>query len=216
MKIVLFGGISPQQLQCFDQQAVVLPWVGYDAYAAALGRLADILIAPLDRSRTSMSKCPLKYLDYSVAGAAGVYSDMRPYSDAIIDGKTGLLVRGDDAMSWAAPLARLIEDEGLRRSIVRAARRDIQHKYETAVIAGLCRGPARSDRRSPPRPGPGALRSVPHDHACPLLPLAAPLRRRADAGKPGDPAGPLRGRSSRVAVAGDGGLVAEARRHGLR
>ena len=136
VRIVLFGGVSPQQLKCFDQR-VVLPWVGYDAYAAALGALApDILIAPLDHSRTSMSKCPIKYLDYTIAGAAGVYSDMRPYSDAIVDGKTGLLVRGDDAASsWAAPLMALIEDEGLRRSIVRAARRDVQQKYETVAVA---------------------------------------------------------------------------------
>ena len=136
VKVVLFGRVSPRQLQFFDKRAVVLPFVGYDAYAAALGALQpDILIAPLDRSRTSMSKCPVKYLDYSIAGAAGVYSDMPPYSQTIADGKTGLLVRGDDAASWAAAIDRLIEDEALRRSIVRAARRDIQEKYETAVVA---------------------------------------------------------------------------------
>ncbi len=136
IQVVLFGGVSPRQLQFFDQRAVVLPPVGYEAYAAALGALGpDILIAPLDRSRTSMSKCPIKYLDYSIAGAAGVYSDMPPYSQTIADGKTGLLVRDDDPASWTAAIVRLIEDEGLRRSIASAARRDVQERYATAVIA---------------------------------------------------------------------------------
>ena len=79
-----------RQLQFFGDRAVVLPFVGYEAYAAALGALQpDILIAPLDRSRTSMSKCPIKYLDYSIAGAAGVYSDMPPYAQTVVDGRDG-------------------------------------------------------------------------------------------------------------------------------
>jgi len=136
IKVVLFGRVSPRQLQFFDHRAAVLPFVGYDAYAAALGALApDILIAPLDRSRTSMSKCPIKYLDYSIAGAAGVYSDMPPYAQTVADGKTVLLVCDDAVTAWAAAIARLIEDEALRRSIVRAARRDIQENYATAVVA---------------------------------------------------------------------------------
>jgi glycosyltransferase involved in cell wall biosynthesis len=136
VKVVLFGQLSPRQLQFFDNRAVVLPHVGYESYAAAVGALQpDILIAPLDRSRTAMSKCPVKYLDYAIAGAAGIYSDVPPYSQAVADGKTGLLVRDDDAASWGSRLARLIEDAALRRSIVRAARRDVEERYSTAVVA---------------------------------------------------------------------------------
>jgi glycosyltransferase involved in cell wall biosynthesis len=82
-----------------------------------------------------MSKCPIKYLDYSIAGAAGVYSDTSPYSQTIADGKTGLLVQGDDAAAWGRAIARLIEDKPLRLAIVEAARRDIREKYDTAVVA---------------------------------------------------------------------------------
>jgi glycosyltransferase involved in cell wall biosynthesis len=136
VKVMLFGRVSPRQLEFFDNRAAVLPYVGYHAYAAALGRLQpDILIAPLDRSRTSMSKCPVKYLDYSVAGAAGIYSDTSPYSQTIVDGKTGLLVRDDDPASWGAAIDRLIDDAALRRSIVQSARRNVQEKYDTAVVA---------------------------------------------------------------------------------
>ena len=204
VKVVLFGGVSPRQLQFFDKRAVVLPFVGYEAYAAALGALEpDILIAPLDRSRTSMSKCPIKYLDYSIAGAAGVYSDMPPYSQTIVDGKTGLLVRDDDAASWAAAIVRLIEDEALRRSIAPAARRDVQERYETAVVAPAFAAALRErDRRTSPGPKLRRSRSPRHVDPCAVLPLAAPLRRRADAVEPGNPAGAVQGRSSRAAGAG--------------
>ena len=49
VKVVLFGVVSEQQRQLFGAEAVVLPYVGYDDYAAAVGTLVpDILVAPLD------------------------------------------------------------------------------------------------------------------------------------------------------------------------
>jgi len=135
VKAMLFVVISRRQRQLFGAEAVVLPYVGYDDYAAAVGTLApDILVAPLDSSRTSMSKCPNKYLEYSIAGAAGVYSDTPPYSQMIVDGRTGLLV-GDDEASWSAAIERLIEDAPLRQSIAAAARRDVLERFETGVVA---------------------------------------------------------------------------------
>jgi glycosyltransferase involved in cell wall biosynthesis len=113
-----------------------LPYVCYDDYAAAVGALLpDILVAPLDSSRTSMSKCPNKYLEYSMAGAAGVYSDTPPYSQTIVHGRTGLLVRGDDKASWSAAIGRLVEDAPLRKSIAAAARQDVLERFETGVVA---------------------------------------------------------------------------------
>ena len=114
----------------------MLPYVGYDDYAAAVGALApDILVAPLDRSRTSMSKCPNKYLEYSIAGAAGIYSDTPPYSQTIVDGRTGF---------WSATTTRLrgrrrsrgwSKTRPLRQSIAAAARRDVLARFETGVVA---------------------------------------------------------------------------------
>ena len=136
VKAVLFGVISEQHRQLFNGEAAVLPYVGYDDYAAAVGALVpDILVAPLDTSRTSMSKCPNKYLEYSIAGAAGIYSDTPPYSQTVIDGRTGLLVGDDDEATWSAAIARLVEDAPLRQSIAAAARRDVLQRFETGVVA---------------------------------------------------------------------------------
>jgi glycosyltransferase involved in cell wall biosynthesis len=135
VKAMLFGVVSERQRRLFGGEAVELPYVGYDDYAAAVGMLApDILVAPLDRSRTSMSKCPNKYLEYSIAGAAGVYSNTPPYSQTIIDGRTGLLV-GDDEASWSAAIVRLIDDAVLRQSVAAAARHDVLERFETGVVA---------------------------------------------------------------------------------
>jgi glycosyltransferase involved in cell wall biosynthesis len=81
-----------------------------------------------------MSKCPNKYLEYSIAGAAGVYSDTPPYSQTIVDGQTGLLVDDDEA-SWSAAITRLVEDAPLRQSIAAAARREVLQRFETGVVA---------------------------------------------------------------------------------
>jgi glycosyltransferase involved in cell wall biosynthesis len=136
VKVVLFGVVSEQQRQYFGSDAVVLPYVGYDDYAAAVGTLApDILVAPLDSSRTSMSKCVNKYLENSIAGAAGVYSDTPPYSQTVVDGQTGLLVAGDDPAAWSAAINRLVEDAPLRQAIAAAARRDVLERFETGVVA---------------------------------------------------------------------------------
>jgi glycosyltransferase involved in cell wall biosynthesis len=136
VKAVLFGVVSQQQRHIFGPEAVVLPYVGYDDYAAAIGALhPDILVAPLDSTRTSMSKCANKYLEYSIAGAAGVYSDTPPYSQTVVDGRTGLLVRGDDKASWSAAIGRLVEDAPLRKSIAAAAREDVLERFETGVVA---------------------------------------------------------------------------------
>ncbi len=95
----------------------------------------DILLAPLDRSHTSRSKCPNKYLEYSVAGAAGIYSDTPPYSEVVADGQTGLLLGGDDEAAWTAALERLAGDATLRQSLAAAAYRDVLARFETGVVA---------------------------------------------------------------------------------
>jgi hypothetical protein len=136
LRPLLFGSITPAQQALFDGQAAVLPYVAYADYAAAMGALRpDILLAPLDRSHTSHSKCPNKYLEYSMAGAAGIYSDTPPYSQVVADGKTGLLLGGDDEAAWSAALARLAGDAVLRQGLAAEARRDVLARFETAVVA---------------------------------------------------------------------------------
>lgn len=88
----------------------------------------DVLIAPLEDNRSQASKCPNKYFDFAGAGAAGVYSNLPPYTQFIEDGRNGLLVDNDE-QSWVAALERLVSDPSLRRQIVEASREDIRRRY---------------------------------------------------------------------------------------
>lgn len=91
----------------------------------------DILIAPLDHSRSSQSKCPNKYLEIGAIGAAGVYSNVYPYTDVIIEGYNGLLVKAETSQEWYNALVRLIEDEELRKRIALGATEDVNRNYDT-------------------------------------------------------------------------------------
>ena len=113
IKIVLFGVVSEQQRQLFGGRAISLPYVELRPLCRRRRGLApDILVAPLDDSRTSRSKCPNKYLEYSIAGAAGVYSNVPPYAGTVVDGRTGLLVgdRRSGVLWTCAAMVRLADD----------------------------------------------------------------------------------------------------------
>lgn len=91
----------------------------------------DILIAPLDDSRSSMSKCPNKYLEIAAIGAAGIYSDVHPYKDVVEDGHTGILVRDNEMETWYKAIEDLIEDKEKRQRISMESCQDVKGNYDT-------------------------------------------------------------------------------------
>lgn len=93
----------------------------------------DILLAPLDESRFSASKCPNKYLEIAAVEAAGIYSRLPPYTHFIRDGETGLLVDNDEA-SWREALERLYHDPALRRRLGEQARREADERYSSRTL----------------------------------------------------------------------------------
>jgi glycosyltransferase involved in cell wall biosynthesis len=109
-----------------------LPWRhDYAAYARDLAaHRPDVLLAPLDASRFSASKIPIKFLEAAAVGAAGIYSRVPPYTGHVRDGETGLLVENrEDA--WAAALERLVGDPELRRRIARNAAAEVAERFAT-------------------------------------------------------------------------------------
>ena len=106
----------------------------YTAYAATVVAAApDVLVAPVGRTRFEASKCPNKYLEITACGAAGVYSRAEPYLSYIQDGETGLFA-DDDVASWVAAIERLIDDESLRRTVARQARKHVAANFDTAAV----------------------------------------------------------------------------------
>lgn len=80
----------------------------------------DVAIAPLEETPFARAKSDLKYLDYALLGAAGVYADATPYRDSVVDGTTGLL-RPLTPEAFRLALEELLDDEGLGERIAAEA-----------------------------------------------------------------------------------------------
>jgi hypothetical protein len=101
----------------------------YDRYLRRFSRAAyDIGLAPLPDDIFYRSKTNNKFREYGASGIAGIYSFNDVYSRSVEHEVSGLLV-ANDADSWYAAIARLIEDESLRRRIQRQARQYVQEHY---------------------------------------------------------------------------------------
>jgi glycosyltransferase involved in cell wall biosynthesis len=57
----------------------------------------------------------------AACGTPAVVTDVAGHADAVVDGETGILCRGNDALR--SGLARVLRDEHLRRSMSAAAQR---------------------------------------------------------------------------------------------
>jgi glycosyltransferase involved in cell wall biosynthesis len=107
-------------------------------YAAYARRIAeeqpDVLLAPLDDSATSRSKCFNKYLEITAAGATGIYSGIAPYTEVVRDGVNGLLIdpaRNEEPEAWREALDRLYADRRLCRALADRALEDVQARFDT-------------------------------------------------------------------------------------
>jgi glycosyltransferase involved in cell wall biosynthesis len=121
-------GVAPERL-------TFIPWRhDYAAYARDLGDLRpDVLIASLDASRFSASKIPIKFLESAAVGAAGIYSRVPPYTAAVVDGETGLLVENREE-AWEGALERLYADPELRRRIAGRALAEVRERFATERV----------------------------------------------------------------------------------
>lgn len=76
----------------------------------------DIAVSPLKSTTFNTCKSDIKFLDYAIVGAAGIFSNVPAYQNTVQHKQTGLLV-DNEVQSWEAALTSLIEDETLRTNI---------------------------------------------------------------------------------------------------
>jgi glycosyltransferase involved in cell wall biosynthesis len=108
--------------------------VDYRRYARIIASLRpDVLVAPVDGTRFSASKCPTKFLELSAAGTAGIYSKTKPYTDYVAPGRTGLLVDNTEE-AWLDALERLHADPLLRAEIARQAHEEVLDHFDTSRV----------------------------------------------------------------------------------
>jgi 2-polyprenyl-3-methyl-5-hydroxy-6-metoxy-1,4-benzoquinol methylase/glycosyltransferase involved in cell wall biosynthesis len=125
VEIVVMGMRPPVQRQ--DVTYVEFE-PSYEAYAAKLGTLRlDLALAPLLDNTFNRCKSNIKWLEYSAAGIAGIYSDLPPYA-CIRHGETGLLAE-NTAEAWLAAIEELIEYPEKRSAIAQAAQREVFERH---------------------------------------------------------------------------------------
>lgn len=112
------------------------PHQSYEQYLKSLRTVgADVLIAPLDDTRTSRSKCPNKFLEITAAGAVGVYSAVEPYVWHIQDGVNGRLVENsEDPAEWSRAVESILDRAELARMHT-AARAIVSVSNDVPIVA---------------------------------------------------------------------------------
>lgn len=95
-------------------------------------RLADYDVAVVIGEQQG---CPNAVLEALAAGVPVVANDSGGTRELVIDGRTGLLVRGRDPVAIAAALARILSDPGLARRLSGSGRAHVARHFSMAGMA---------------------------------------------------------------------------------
>jgi hypothetical protein len=107
------------------ERKVRLPWVNMVGWPKNMQ--VDIGCCPLEYSLFNRGKSPIKYYEYTLAGAAVVASPL-VYSKALLDNVTGYIAKNEE--DWYDSLRLLIEDVERRHILQETAQYEI-HNYSS-------------------------------------------------------------------------------------
>ena len=112
----LLQGLPVRMLQIKPRQ------VEYARFMRWFSRVVnwDIAISPLCDTAFNQCKSDIKFLDYAVIGAAGVFSRVPAYAETVRHGETGWLAE-NTSPAWVEALDTLIRDNTLRKRMATAA-----------------------------------------------------------------------------------------------
>ena len=93
----------------------------------------DIGLSPLHDDSFSKCKYFNKYIEYTLIGAVGIYSNCEPYTFVIKDGINGFLA-DNTTESWIETICRAVEDTNLRRSCIEKAQKHLREEFNIDTI----------------------------------------------------------------------------------
>lgn len=94
----------------------------------------DIGLAPLQDTEFHSCKYFNKFLEYGSIRAAGIYSNVEPFTH-VVENETNGLLADNTQEDWLEKISRLIEDINLRGKIQREAREDLQRRFTLEQIS---------------------------------------------------------------------------------
>lgn len=143
----------------------------YVDYAVWLKEVAwDIALIPLAQDDYNQCKSSVKWLDYSAAGIASIFSDVSVYSDVVTHNKTGYLLPNQHAL-WLKQIVALIESPQQRQKIALAAQKEVQADFNLQhhaaryhqIYSSFLQTPANTSLPSPASVPTHAVDASPHN-----------------------------------------------------
>ena len=129
---VEFFGCVPEALENTPGVTYIPGTPSYHVFARRItARNWHMALAPLKKTHFNDCKSRIKFLEYSLCGFPGIYTDWGPYSRHVTHEKNGLLVRENTPSQWEKAMRRLLDDPVLRQEIASNASKEIQQKYLT-------------------------------------------------------------------------------------
>lgn len=109
----------------------------YVDYAAQLKQWNwDIALIPLASDEYNACKSYVKWLDYSAAGIASVFSDVSVYNEVVEHERTGLLMPPSSA-AWLEAVTMLIESPDRRHALATAGQQAVRENFDLRDKAAL-------------------------------------------------------------------------------
>lgn len=123
-------GISEIHLQPCKVKMNFIPWMNdYEQYRKVVGALnCNIGIAVIDEDEFFHYKYFNKFIEYSLLGAVGIYTDSDPYRLVVRHGENGFLAESS-VLSWQGQIAYAIEHPDIGAACVRNAQSFIKKEF---------------------------------------------------------------------------------------
>jgi len=130
-----FFGAKPK-FPDFGRAIEYLPYANnHEKYAEVMKSLRwDIGLAPLPSSEFHACKYFNKFLEYAAVGAAGIYSNVEPYTFIVKHKINGLLV-DNEVKAWVEAIQSLIDDAELRQKIRNASYQELVNSFTVGHIS---------------------------------------------------------------------------------
>ncbi|MDB5776804.1 MAG: hypothetical protein JWP38_2937 [Herbaspirillum sp.] len=109
----------------------------YENYAVQLKQWNwDIALIPLASDEYNQCKSYIKWLDYSAAGIASIFSDVSVYNEVVTHDVTGFLLP-NASQAWLHAITLLIESSEKRHALAAAGQREVKADYDLGGKAAL-------------------------------------------------------------------------------
>ncbi len=135
VKFVFYGDgrFMPLFNDCDQSKIEFHHWTSHDVYPYKLTLMnIDIGLCPLVDNEFNRMKSAIKWMEYSMVGAATIAANIPPYSKVISHGNTGILCK-EDEKEWEDQLDYLIKSTSSRYAMACEAKNEVlkNHNVET-------------------------------------------------------------------------------------